>query len=106
MHRSWLTKEDVRYLQIDNAEEQNDFGKYSSPINELKVKFEVKFYSEVNYFVWDIVEVIGQESKVLFRLWLDNVPVEFNQKGIKTTLYKAVKFKPSYDTDLDSVIEF
>ncbi|WP_088228282.1 hypothetical protein [Desulfosporosinus sp. FKB] len=99
--------EDAAYFFIDDQKQDSENPNlYVGKIGEEKVNFEVEFYTEENYIIWDVIQIVGQNRKVLFRLWFDSFPIQFNQKGIDTTLYKVIKYKPWYENEMDSVIDF
>ncbi len=98
-----LTKDNnVFKIVIDNVESKpNKLGWYKSQFSHVNVKLEVHTEHKDNYLIWEVLELdlVTKKKKRLFKLWLNNTPVEFNQKGIQTKLYRAVKYIPYGEDD-------
>ena len=88
------------YLLIDNPEidhepEIGEWVEYN--INEEPVKFDFDFVGDSEQFVWSVYHTVQGERELLFQLFFDKQPVEYNNKGIETTIYRTIKFKWNKD---------
>jgi hypothetical protein len=94
------SNKNAKNFLVDEGVEHSETGCRKDRINELNVEFNVISYEEETFFIWEVIECIEGQSEVLFKLWLDNNYVVFNNKGINTRLFKAVKYKTFLEKDL------
>ena len=81
--------------EIDHEPEVGEWVGYN--INEEPVKFNFDFIGDSEQFVWSVYHTVQGERELLFQLFFDKQPVEYNNKGIETTIYRTIKFKWNKD---------